>query len=44
MDWDDHMSGSDWFWMSLSMSVWVIVLGVVVYAAVRLATSDRNRR
>ena len=42
-DWG-HMNGADWLWMSLSMAFWVIVLGVVVYIAVRLATENRGRR
>ena len=43
MYWDDHMNGADWLWMSLSMTAWLVVLGVVIYAAVRLAHRDRNR-
>ena len=31
------MDGSDWLWMSLMMVFWVVVLGAVVYTAVRLA-------
>ena len=42
MYWDDHMNGADWLWMSLSMALWIVVLGVVVYAAVRLAQRDRR--
>src|SRR5262245_39132242 len=30
------MDGFDWFWMSLMMVFWVVVLGAVVYVAVRL--------
>ena len=40
-DWNDHMSGTDWLWMSLSMAVALVLLGVVVYVAVRLANRDR---
>ena len=31
------MNGWDWVWMTLMMSFWVVLLGVVVYLAVRLA-------
>ena len=31
------MNDSGWFWMSLMMVFWIIVIGAVVYAAVRLA-------
>ena len=31
------MNGWDWFWMSFMMVFWIVVLGVVVYAAVKLA-------
>lgn len=31
------MDGWDWFWMSFMMIFWVVVLGAIVYAAVRLA-------
>jgi hypothetical protein len=31
------MDGSDWIWMTLMMSFWVVLLGVAVYIAVRLA-------
>ena len=33
----DHMDGYDWFWMIPMMFVWLIALGAIVYAAVRLA-------
>ena len=35
------MDGWDWLWMSLVMTLWVVVVGAVVYAAVRLAQRDR---
>ena len=41
------MDGSDWAWMTLTMGFWVVLLGVVVYAAVKLATlppTDRRQR
>lgn len=31
------MDGWDWLWMSFIMSFWIVMLGVVVYIAVRLA-------
>jgi uncharacterized membrane protein len=31
------MDGWGWFWMSFMMVFWIVVLGAVVYAAVRLA-------
>lgn len=36
----DWMDGRDWLWMTLSMTISTIVIGVVVYAAVRLANRD----
>ena len=44
MYWDDHMNGADWLWMSLSMTFALVVLGVIVYVAMRLALGDRQRR
>jgi hypothetical protein len=35
MHWID---GWDWVWMTFMMAFWVVLLGVVVYVAVRLAT------
>jgi len=31
------MDGSDWFWMSSMMLLWIALIGVVVYVAVRAA-------
>jgi flagellar biogenesis protein FliO len=31
------MDGWDWFWMSFMMIVWIVLVGLVVYVAVRLA-------
>lgn len=31
------MDGRDWVWMSFRMVFWIVALGAVVYAAVRLA-------
>ena len=38
------LDGADWIWMTFGMSVWLIVIGVVIYAAVRLAVRDRHGR
>ena len=38
----DHMSGWDWIWMTLMMSFWIVLLGVVIFFAVRLAQSNRS--
>jgi heme/copper-type cytochrome/quinol oxidase subunit 2 len=35
--------GWDWLWMTLTMGFWLVVLGVVVYVAVRLAQRDRGK-
>jgi len=31
------MDGGDWIWMSLMMAFWVVLIGAVVFIAVRLA-------
>ena len=31
------MNGWDWAWMTFMMVFWVVLLGAVIYAAVRLA-------
>jgi heme/copper-type cytochrome/quinol oxidase subunit 2 len=36
------VDGGDWIWMTFGMGAWVIVIGLVVYVAVRLATHDRH--
>jgi heme/copper-type cytochrome/quinol oxidase subunit 2 len=33
----------DWLWMTLAMGLWLVVVGVVVYFAVRFALGDRDR-
>ena len=36
----NHMYGNggwDWFWMVPMMVLWIVVLGAVIYGAVRLA-------
>ncbi len=40
MYWHD---GWAWFWMVPMMFLWVVVLGAVVYAAVRLASHDSRQ-
>jgi hypothetical protein len=41
MYWSD---GWAWFWMIPMMLLWVLVLGVVVYAAVRLANRNPQQK
>ena len=38
------MDGWDWAWMSFMMVFWVVVLGAVIYAAVRLAQRPPRER
>ena len=40
MYWSDAWA---WFWMVPMMFLWALVLGAVVYAAVRLANHDSHR-
>ncbi len=40
MDWND---GWAWFWMVPMMLLWILVLGAVIYAAVRPATRDSRQ-
>jgi hypothetical protein len=40
VDW--HMDGWDWLWATFMMGVWVILLGVVVFLAIKLAQGDRQ--
>jgi hypothetical protein len=37
------INGWDWYWMAPMMILWITVLGVVIYAAVRLAIRDEHR-
>lgn len=37
MDWND---GWAWYWMIPMMLFWILALGAVIYAAVRLANRD----
>jgi len=37
-----YNSGWDWFWMVPMMLLWIVVLGGVVYAAVRLTLSHNQ--
>ena len=39
----DHMDGWDWLWMSFAPVIWIVLIGVVVYVAVRLANSDKRQ-
>jgi hypothetical protein len=34
--------GWDWYWMAPMMAFWTIVLGAIIYAAVRLAMHDEH--
>ena len=36
------MQGWDWLWGSLMMGFWIVLLGLVVYVAVKLATRERG--
>jgi hypothetical protein len=38
------MNGWDWVWMTLMMVFWVVLLGTVVYVAVRLAQHPPRER
>ena len=38
----DHMGGWSWFFGSLMTVSWIVLLGLVVYIAVRLAQGDRH--
>jgi putative membrane protein len=38
------MGGWAWLWMTLVPLLWIAVLGLVVYLAVRLAQGDRGGR
>jgi hypothetical protein len=37
------MNGWDWVWMTFMMSFWVVLLGAVVYIAVKLANRPPPR-
>jgi F0F1-type ATP synthase membrane subunit c/vacuolar-type H+-ATPase subunit K len=40
-----NVSGWDWFWGTLAMGLWIVVVGGgVVYIAVSLAQGSRRRR
>lgn len=38
------MNGWDWAWMTFMMVFWVVLLGAVIYAAVRLAQRPPRER
>jgi hypothetical protein len=40
MDWND---GWAWLWMAPTMLPWILLLGVVTHAAVRVATHDSRQ-
>jgi hypothetical protein len=40
MDWNGSW---DWFWMVPMMFVWIVLIGAIVYAAVRLANRDSHQ-
>lgn len=40
----DHMDGWDWIWATFMMGFWVVLLGLVIYIAVRLAQRDREHK
>ena len=40
---DMYNSGWDWVWMVPMMLLWIVVLGGVVYAAVRLALQHQQK-
>ena len=40
----NHMEGLDWLWGSLMMGFWIVLIGVVVFLAVRFAQGDRRSR
>ena len=40
--WGDQMGGWDWLWMSLAPMIWIVLIGVVVFVAVRLASPPRR--
>lgn len=42
--WNDDMSGWDWLWGTLTMGLWVVLIGLVVYVAVKFAQGDRERK
>jgi len=38
-----HMKGWGWAWMTAMPMVWIAILGVAVYVAVRLANRDSGQ-
>jgi hypothetical protein len=40
MDWN---GGWEWFWMIPMMLVWVILIGIVIYAAARVANRNSHQ-
>lgn len=37
MYFSNHMDGWEWLWMAPMMLLWVVLIGLAVYVAVRLA-------
>ena len=37
------MTGWSWLWMTFGAVIWIVLLGAVVYVAVRLAQHDGRR-
>ena len=38
-----YLDGWAWLWMTFMMVFWIVVLGAVVYIAVKLGNEDSNR-
>jgi hypothetical protein len=38
-----YNDGTDWFWMVPMMLLWIVVLGGVIYGAVRLAMQHSQK-
>ena len=38
------MDGWDWLWMTFGMGLWIVLIGAVVYVAVRLAQRSPNAK
>lgn len=38
------MDGWDWLWMTFMMSFWILLIGAVVYLAVRLAQRPQRTK
>lgn len=38
-----ELNGWDWLWMTTTMGIWIVLIGAVVFAAVRLANPPDKR-